>query len=98
MLKGLVACLEPIEILATNIGGRDVDLLLGDWMMIQTINELEKKGTSVADVMAESLVVRYVHRRSPNNNLLNLMKFLKGGNAPQDDTSTYSLPPGNLIK
>ena len=98
MPKGLVACLEPKEVLATNIGGRDVDLLLADWMMIQTIKEMEKKGTPVADVMAESLVVRYVHRRSPNDNLINLMKFLKGGNAPQDDTSTYSLPPGNLIK
>ena len=94
MLQSLVDCLESIEVVATQIRGRDVDLLIADWMMIQTIREMEKKDTAVATVMAESLVARYVYRQLTNDNLLNLMK---GDDAPLDDTPTCSLSQGDLI-
>ena len=87
--------LRPVEIVATEIGKREDDLLSADTMMMMMVDELEGFNTDVSRILAESMVVCYVQRR--NADILNLMKFLKGKRDDEYKSLAYPLPPGELM-
>ena len=77
-IKDIQEALTPVNVAAVQLGANNMNLLAADAVLSLTIDTLAKKeNNTIAQALAENLVVRYVQRR--NTPILQLMAYLNGG-------------------
>ena len=77
MAQTIIKVLAPCLIAVRKLCRRDTNLYTADIIMKETINELERLGTTLSLSLASKLRIRYEERRQPV--LVSLIKFLSTG-------------------
>ena len=86
MLRGVVDCLDTIEVAATELGGNDVDMGAADKIMEFILVNLGKDESPFGTSMYDAVFRRIEERRMPH--ISGLIRYLSGENL-SDSTLSY---------